>query len=77
MAKDFGGWLGKSQATYGDKSGGGSKGKASSAPKAAMGKKNGGVGGPTPYGESSGGGKGPKGGGKAVMSAKGIKTWKR
>lgn len=72
MAKDFGKWLGKSKATYGDKSGGGSVGGSGRSAKAGMGKKNGGVGGPTPYGDSKGGGEGPRGKDHPLMAPKGI-----
>lgn len=75
MAKDFGGWLGKSKAVHGNATGGGSVGKASSGAKAGMGKKDGGQpqsGGPTPFGNSSGGGSGPKGKEHALIAPKGI-----
>lgn len=73
--KGSGSWLDKSKGTYGDKSGGGSVGAASKGAKAGMGKKDGGQpksGGPTPFGNSKGGGAGPKGQDHKLMAPKGI-----
>lgn len=72
MAKDIGGWLSKSKAVHGNATGGGSVGKASSGVKAGMGKKDGGKYCPTPFGNSSGGGSGPKGKSHPLMAPKGI-----
>lgn len=70
MSKDCSNWLGKSKATYGDKSGGGSVGRGSG--NARMGKKDGGKSGPTVYGDSKGGGEAPRGKDHPLMAPKGI-----
>jgi hypothetical protein len=72
MAKD---WLSSSKRNVGNTSGGGAKGNATSAPKAGMGRKDGGKpqnGGPTTFGNSSGGGSGAKGQNHALNAPKGI-----
>lgn len=74
MAKDIN-WLASSKRNVGSTSGGGSKGNATTAPKAGMGSKHGGKpshGGPTQFGPTSGGGQGPKGQNHALNAPKGI-----
>ena len=65
-------FISASKATFGNKSGGGGVGAASKAPKAAMGKADGGKSGPTMFGKSSGGGQGPKGKDHPLKAMKGI-----
>lgn len=72
--KDSGSWLGTSKRTYGNCSGGGGSkgGKSGPSTFAREGKKDGGIGDPTEYGKSSGGGKGPKGKDRAQNNPTGI-----
>lgn len=72
-------WQDKSKTRFGNKSGGGGD-SCKSSPKVGMGKKDGGKpqsGGPTPYGNSKGGGTGPKGKDHPLMAPKGIGLKKR
>jgi hypothetical protein len=74
MAKESG-WLGDSKRVFGhDKGGGSSEQKHSAGPSTFhhAGKKNGGVGGPTDFGNSKGGGKGPVGKDRPQNNPRGI-----
>ena len=64
-------WQAQSKARFGQKSGGGGSG-VKAAPKAGMGRKDGGKTKPTPFGTNSGGGAGPKGADHPLNAPKGI-----
>lgn len=71
-----GGWLAASKKRYGDQSGGGGRekldGSTMKGSSARMGKKDGGESGATPYGNSKGGGSGPRGKNRPQNNPRGI-----